>query len=422
MTFLRLSTTARLSQTRAWLVGAAACSLLACNPEGQGPNLDPPSAGSGGTGGGFLSDEDLDDLTPQGPQECVTATAAAGLVKDPVDIILIVDNSESMIQELDAVERNINENFAQILEDNEIDYRVILISQHRNRDRSPNDQIPNTGICIEAPLSGVEACPSPAPAPSPRFYHYNHEVLSKDSLQLILDTYRIDPEDPPPIELNPSNPSEGWSFWLRPGVAKVFLEMTDDDANMDSATFLSLLSETAPELFNGSYQQPRFVFHSIVGLRQKADATQPYSANEPVQNATCSGTIDQPGAVYQELSRASGGLRFPLCEFDSYDAVFATIADDVARQAPVACSFDVPPAPPGRAVTLDNVAVSYRRGSDGSVREFAQARELASCVDNAFYLNDDGRITLCPEACFRVQSDPDASVDVLFTCRSTLIQ
>ena len=61
----------------------------------------PPSGGTSGTGEGGA---------------CAQAESQATLVKEPIDIIVVLDNSGSMDEELDAVERNINVNFAEILD------------------------------------------------------------------------------------------------------------------------------------------------------------------------------------------------------------------------------------------------------------------------------------------------------------------
>jgi hypothetical protein len=400
-------------------LGAIAFAALGCNPEG---NPIAPDDGAGGTG--FVPPLELpvdpDIGQPSGSDECVTTTSEAALVKDPVDIVLLVDNSSSMANEIDAVERNINENFAQILEDGAVDYRVIVISRHRTRGRTPDDDV--AGICVTAPLSGVESCPAPSPVPSQRFFQYlpQDAITGGTALQFILDTYRIDPEKPPPNPLDSRSPREGWSTWLRAGVAKVFLEMTDDDSLMDATAFLSEFSQVAPELFSGSYQSPNFVFHSIIGLAGKANGAA-YEPSDPLVDGVCGPDAVAPGATYQELSQATGGLRFPLCDSGAYDAVFSEIADDVVRQAPVQCVFDVPPSPVGRAVTLDNVAVSYVLGSGGAPRELDQVRTAGACQDSTFYIEGE-QIHLCPGPCARVQSDLDASVDVLFTCRNTLIE
>ena len=108
---------------------------------------------------------------------CARAEAMAELVKEPVNIILLLDNSGSMDEELDAVERNINVNFAQILTDSMVDYRVILISRHRKAARDANAEA-STSICVEAPLSGLAACPAEDPVFSDRFFHFFTKIES----------------------------------------------------------------------------------------------------------------------------------------------------------------------------------------------------------------------------------------------------
>src|SRR5262245_2155632 len=60
-----------------------------------GSNVVPPSGG--GTG----------DETGEGGA-CAQAEAQATLVREPIDVIIVLDNSGSMDEELDSVERNIN--------------------------------------------------------------------------------------------------------------------------------------------------------------------------------------------------------------------------------------------------------------------------------------------------------------------------
>src|SRR5262245_17948500 len=69
-----------------------------------------PTSGSGGSSGDV----------------CAAVSVMGRLVKEPVDVIVILDNSGSMEDEMEAAERNINVNFAQILDTNSVDYRVIL--------------------------------------------------------------------------------------------------------------------------------------------------------------------------------------------------------------------------------------------------------------------------------------------------------
>ena len=92
-------------------------------------------------------------------QACVIDKAKAVLVKQPVDIIVLLDNSGSMEDEAAAVEANININFASVLENSGVDYRVILISRQRRGPREESGES-STSICVQTPLSGLSSCDS----------------------------------------------------------------------------------------------------------------------------------------------------------------------------------------------------------------------------------------------------------------------
>jgi hypothetical protein len=139
--------------------------------------------------------------------------------------------------------------------------------------------------------------------------------------------------------------------------------------------------------------------------------------------ATCSGggdTVANGGVGYQELSRRTGGLRFPICEFSSYDTVFRTIASDVVSGSRLACDFDIPTLSDGQTLDLSKVAVAYSAGGAAAVSQFGQVLTPAECQADAFYIENQ-HIYLCPETCSAVKADSAAKVDVLFTCQSTLI-
>jgi hypothetical protein len=162
------------------------------------------------------------------------------------------------------------------------------------------------------------------------------------------------------------------------------------------------------------------VFHSIIGVAEKTDETAPYLPDEPVTADRCP-SVTSEGATYQQLSILTGGLRFPLCGFDAYDVVFRRIAEDVVTRTQVACDFAIPPPPPDKDLELEKVAVNYTSGNGTADQEFLQARTPADCGPDAFYIEGNTRIVLCPEACAFVQGDEMARVDVLFTCESTII-
>jgi len=376
------------------------------------------SAGSGGarssTAGGQGSIDTGSSSAGAMSETCATLSAAGTLIKEPVDIILVLDNSGSMADELDAVERNINRNFAEILAQSGVDYRVILLSRHRREVRAPSGES-STSICVSSPLSGLPMCPGPEPVNSERFFHYSIKIESEDSFDRILSTYN---QADSKFELTKA----GWSEWLRPGAKKVFLELTDDNAEMSVDAFVQKLTALVPANF-GTISQPAFVFHSIIGLKEKSPASAPYAPDEPIQTAECSGggdTVANAGVGYQELSRRTGGLRFPICEFSSYDAVFRTIATDVVSRSQLTCDFDIPTLPDGQTLDPTKVAVTYTASGATSALRFGQVLTSAACQADAFYI-EDAHIYLCPDTCSAVKADSAAKVDVLFTCESTII-
>lgn len=390
---------------------------------------DPILGGTGGSSGGGSGGQSATGgtiLPPGGGTSgntgeggaCLQDQSQATLVKEPIDIIVVLDNSGSMDEELASVELNINVNFAGILDASGVDYRVILISRHRKEERNPTmPGAEDTSVCVEAPLSGLDACPSPDPIFSARFFQYFTKIESQDSFDVALDTF-----EPPFVmgfEDRADQAPDGWSAWLRPRAKKVFLEMTDDNEDTSAMAFVTGLQQMAPEHFGDDPGAPTFVFHSIVGVAEKTVPTDPYLPTEPVETDRCP-SVTTEGRTYQELSILTGGLRFPLCGFDAYDVVFRRISEDVVTRRQVACEFAIPAPPPGKQLEPDKVAVSYVSGNGSADQDFLQVLDPADCGADAFYLEGNS-IVLCPEACAFVQSDGNARVDVLFTCESTII-
>src|SRR5690349_11454391 len=106
---------------------ALATVLGACSPAEEGPPASAAPSGDSDTSSGGSSDdmgisglvdEDESGFAPVDESDaCAVERADTVEFKEPVDIILIVDNSASMQDELAATELNINENFAAILEE-----------------------------------------------------------------------------------------------------------------------------------------------------------------------------------------------------------------------------------------------------------------------------------------------------------------
>jgi hypothetical protein len=430
---MKLSHRLALASLASTFLGATAvgvgCGAGSSQPTGSSSATTTSGGGAGGSGGagtggaqgsgGDIIDFDAgsNDSALDPDSACATQSANATLTKKPVDIIITIDNSGSMTEEIVGVQKNINENFAQIIEQSGLDYRVILVARHGKASVGQN-------ICVEAPLSGIAAggCTNPPPMPinnPPKFFHYSVEVASTNSWCKLTSTYHI----PDEFNLAPN----GWAEWLRPDAFKVFIEITDDRvscgayndgntaaagiaaANLFDTDLLALDPAQFGDAMKRNYRQ-----YSIVAMAYNDPPTKPYEPADPIITGKCP-TAANAGTGYQALSILTGGLRFPLCDTTSYDVVFQAIAQGVVEGAKVECDFPIPDPPPGKTIDLSTVIVQYTPGGMGVPMEFAQVPGPAQCGPKSFYL-EGGKIHLCPETCALVQEDNKAAISVLFGC------
>lgn len=379
--------------------------------------------GSGGsifpTGGTGASDGGIDP-----DAACATQSAEATLTKAPVDIIVVIDNSGSMTDDIIAVQDNINANFATILDAGGLDYKFIFVARHGNASVGQS-------VCVSSPLSGTNCNPIPAePATTPKFDQYSIEIGSHNSLCQIFNTYTATVAD------EFGKYPMGWSALLRQEAIKVFLEITDDgiactfngktyddndnaaDGQTSGDQFDADLLALDPVQF-GDATNRKYIWHSIIGVKEAAVATDPLLPADPIVPTVCAlngSNSPGPGTGYQQLSILTGGLRFPICQNASFDVVFKKIAEGVVAGAQVKCDFPVPPPPMGQTIDLNSVVVRYTPNGVGAPIDFAQVKTAADCVPNAFYIENGTMIKLCADSCAVVQADATAKLDVLFLC------
>lgn len=426
--------------TSALGLAAAVVAAGACSPDsgaetqpndGSSASTGKGATGSGGGGGSTTtsgaggSDIELDasvtDANLEPDSACATSSAEATLTKKPVDIVFVVDNSGSMGDNIISVQNNINDNFAAIIGASGIDYRVIMISEHGEAEGPES-------ICIKAPLSGTTCEPVP-PQPvnnPPFFFHYSIPVGSHDGLCRVLDSFDGSVKDQ--FNLAP----KGWSEWSRPDAFTVIVALTDDGvscisttpaANLDdddtpaggdlvAAAFDKAILSMGPQF--GTEMNRNYAVHSIIGLKEKDPAAAAYGPGDPMVTGVCSSAV-APGTGYQALSKLTGGLRFPICEFMSYDVVFQEIAKGVIQGAKIDCEFPIPEPPDGQTIDEDTIVVEYTPSDGSEAQKFEQVESAEKCADATFYIEDE-TIKLCPNACTLVQNDDLAKINVLFGC------
>ncbi len=399
-------------------LGSAALLSASCSSD---PSAKPAGEQKPGGGSGFGSSGEPDGA---GGSACATQEAEPDPSSRPVDIIFLIDNSVSMSEEIGEVERQINDNFAAIIGASNIDYRVIMLSNHGSH--GPGNPIQK--ICVKAPLSGTNCSPIPAkPAETARFFQYDALINSQDSLCQILATYRA----PDKSGTHP----KGWADLLRVPAFKVFAVITDDRVSagpcsgwpkFDDKTNDKVSAKTTAETFQnalyvldptqfGNQARRNFVWHSIVGVApfDAGDPTKPYPPSAELNAEICEPGSVAAGLGYQALSKLSGGLRYPTCGLD-YTTIFKAMAEGVIFGASLPCEYAVPTSSK-EGTKIDPASATIRFTKEGQTTTFTQVPNAEACAPEKFFIENE-RIKLCPDACVLVQSNPGAELKVLYAC------
>jgi hypothetical protein len=156
-----------------------------------------------------------------GSATCTGVTSEATLVPLPVDIIWVVDNSNSMDAAIAQVKAGLND-FAALISASNLDYKVILLS-HRGSGA--------LSICIPPPLSGDDACGN-----GPRFFHSSVDILSTQPLEQFLGTLA---QTDGYME-GQARGGEPWADELRPEATKTIVVVTEDNARLSATDFQRL--------------------------------------------------------------------------------------------------------------------------------------------------------------------------------------
>jgi hypothetical protein len=388
-----------LVSTLAWVACSPPPPGPGANPDGgqlpDGGNITQPGAPSASLPGATTTEP-----FPQ-TQACQVIDNTVQPTTRPADIVIAIDNSGSMTLEITSVENNINTNFASIIGASGLDYRVILVSKHGT---ASSDQ----SVCIKSPLSGTSCSPVPAqPVQSTRFFHYSTEISSTNSLSELIRTYDVS-------DANNALPG-GWKNALRAGSFKTFLEITDDKTDLTADQFEAQLFAKSATNF-GSASNRLYVFHSIIGIIENTPTSAAWQPADAIKNSKCASAA-APGPQYEELSKRTGGLRFPICQTSSYDAVFQAMANGVIAASTLSCQFK-PPAPP-TGQEYDRYYVKYEPSNGDAALYLQSAPNVGECSAGKFYMigND---LVLCPASCDVLKADSGAKVKVVYSCGPTI--
>lgn len=373
---------------------------------------------------------------------CAALAATATSSFRPIDVIFLVDNSGSMSEEIAAVERSINRDFAEIMDRSGLDYRVIMVSRYGLAGHSVGQS--ENPICVGPPLSpsGCDGA-AKAPANAGRFFHYSANVQSKDGWCVLLGSYDQPDEYGDTaragwVSLAPM----GWRKYLRPEAFKTFIAIGDDevDCRVGARTFSdhstasggevaaqafdATLLSLSPEQF-GTLRQRNYIWHSIVGMRSSATAGALVLPAAPLETRLCGSGAQAPGTGYQALSRLTSGIRYPSCDAATLDGVFNRVAQGIVGAARIDCRWQIPAPPRGERFDRNLVNVRYTPSDGRAPLSVGYVGSAAQCKPSGGWYYDDpnspASIAACPSTCTTLQRDTAARVDVLFGCATDTV-
>ena len=313
----------------------------------------------------------LDVPPPAEPEEdeaCAALSETATLEKSPAEILFVVDNSPSMVEESNAVQQRLN-SFSQQIVDAGIDMRVFLLTSYPHPGADP---WLDTGICIDPPLGGG-GCPY-EDNNLPLFWHVQASIGSSQLLQRLL------------------NHHEHWGQMMREDSVKHIIVVTDDDELLEADDFHEAFTALDP-----TYED--YILHGIVSLGcQQAAAI---------------------GDTYVQLAEQTGGTVADLCG-QNFQPVFDTLSTAVIEGSGLSCDWALPEAPSGRVIDPDTVTV-FLQNDVGQETEMERTEGPQGCGEGllGWYYDDEespSTIVACEQTCDILRDLQTATVSIDVGC------
>jgi hypothetical protein len=394
----------------------AACAAGATGSPSDDDGAATTNGGMGGAGGEGAGGEGGNFATSStggsgGTETCAAVTEEAELQVLPVDIIWVVDNSNSMQPAIAEVKQGLND-FAALIAASNLDYKVILLSERGTSDLS---------ICIPPPLAGDANCGN-----GPRFFHSDVEIFSTQPLEQVLGTLG----QTAGYTAGTQKGGEAWAAELRPEASKTILVVTDDNARLSATDFQTFPGGSNP--FNSLTLPPGILDPSWGGLFDGYLFGGLYGwGNELDPSVKCTypdaSTPPSSGGTYSTLVSFTGGVRAKICDGASaWAPFFNAVAQSVVESAAVSCTLAIPPPPAGEELVLDKVNVALNSGDEQTLVPFVDGE--SSCGNGEGWYYDDPvaptQVVLCPASCDQAQElagpGTPGSVEVLFGCATIL--
>ena len=333
------------------------------------PRTPPPRAGAGGIGTG---------------EECRGVSETAKNQIQPVDIVIAIDQSGSMDEEIAFVQAQLN-GFSQMIVDSGIDVRVILVATRPGAGGGRGDD--DNHICVPPPLGGANCADN-----EPLFKQVDVRVESHDAWDKILEAYD---------QFAPS---------IRAESKKHVLVITDDTPEgVDGTGFSDGLRMRNPS-FEG------FVHHAIYAFTAPNELDCVFGGVTDI----CCNLAAGLGAAYGSLTMLTGGIAANLCE-QNFEKVWAALATQVVQAADLSCNWPIPAPPAGEVFDAMKVNVAYSADGVAST-PIGFVNDAAACatVAHGWYYDNNAapaNVLVCPQTCTAVEALMNPAVAIQFGCK-----
>ena len=306
---------------------------------------------------------------------CAIVEGHAGVVRLPLDVIVVVDSSPSFDRPRAAISDILAPSLIAELTRESIDYRVIVV-----------------GGSITAP-----------PATMPERYFFVASGIGSGELLSRMPSY-----------LRLALPS------LRQESLKAVIDFTDATSDIGTAAqFYTGMTAADLTPYFGDSSTRRYFVHTVAGLANNTPSSTPWPPSAAIVNASCSGFSATPAQELQEVSVATGGYRFALCNFSEYGPFFNAVAQQAISRVQVPCEFEQPTTTTGQTPDISYAVMTLQSG--GTSQTFHAVASMSAC-GQGFYLvpsadaGTGGRVVLCPDTCNAVRADSSAMVNFAFEC------
>ncbi|MBX3272958.1 MAG: hypothetical protein KF729_22035 [Sandaracinaceae bacterium] len=404
-----------------------------------------PDAGvdAGSDGGRDAAPEDAgprDAGTLDPDAACASATVRAEVVRSPVDILWMVDNSTSMQPAIEQVNAGLNA-FADLIAARDLDYRVIVLSL-RGEGLGTHAGSARYRVCIPEPLAGP-GCADRAP----RFFQVELDVRSTQPLEQFLGTLG----QTAGYLATDDRGSAPWQDLLRSDATKTIVVVTDDNARMVVRSGSGFVAGPT----GGASGDPEATADWFETTSDTSDGSNPFSSrtlpegilhprwgglfdgyvfsglygwgSETSPSVACTypggGTPPSSGPTYTALVARTGGVRARICDGPAaWGPFFDAVATAVERSSAIDCAIPIPAPPEGMFFERDRINVLVTE--DGRASRIGKVADAAACdARGGWYYDDEAaptEVVLCPSTCEAVQPELGIArgVDLQFGCQT----